>query len=49
LNTHTSLANYEEESRIIYTDGSRAYDPLDDEYAGGEVHANTCKSYRSLL
>ena len=36
------LADRQEESLTVYTDGFRAYEPLD------EVHVNTCESHASL-
>jgi len=46
------LANRQQESSTVYTDGFRAYEPLeedDGEYVDGDVHVNTCESHRSLV
>jgi len=45
------LAVGQQESLTVYTDGSRAYEPLeedDGEYVDGDVQVNTCESHASL-
>ncbi|MBB6644704.1 IS1595 family transposase [Halobellus ruber] len=51
------LAVGQQESLVVYTDGFRAYDPLDEDdtftreyvvHGDGDVHVNTCESHGSL-
>ncbi len=51
------LADHDEESLTVYTDGFRAYEPLEEDdaftrkyvvHGDGDIHVNTCESHALL-